>query len=130
MKLGIKPINEKLNEIPDMIVKFNYTNYDQSHFKGGGLAYGGVAGANIKGASYYVFDNFTIQFYDNMTNNIILSSNYPKAVYLVKANNVLKVIFEDIETKIKEHKGCNPPCARQQAILKVINESSLAALTG
>ncbi len=96
MKLGFKPVNEKLKEIPDILVKFDYTNYDQSHFKGGITAIGG-----IKGASYYVFDNFTIQFIDYVTNDIILTSNYPKAVYLIKANNVLKILFEDIEAKIK-----------------------------
>ncbi|HDH05954.1 MAG TPA: hypothetical protein ENH01_09635 [Nitrospirae bacterium] len=96
IKLGFKPVNEKMKEIPDILVKFDYTNYDQSHFKGGIKAIGG-----IEGASYYVFDNFTIQFIDYMTNDIILTSNYPKAVYLVKANNVIKILFEDIEAKIK-----------------------------
>jgi len=101
IKLGFKPVNEKTNEIPDILVKFDYTNYDQSHFKGGAFEYGGAGGANVKGASYYVFDNFTIQFIDYSSNEIVLTSNYPKAVYLMKANNVLKLLFEDIEDKIK-----------------------------
>ncbi|MBR9682889.1 MAG: hypothetical protein GOV02_04385, partial [Candidatus Aenigmarchaeota archaeon] len=96
IKLGFNVIDtEKYPGIPDAIVKFDYANYRQTEIR--------ATGFSLRAGRYYLLDSFTIQFLDNITGDIILSSNFPKAVHIMKANKVVQVLFIDIESAIKTH---------------------------